>query len=162
MTTRRNHNYIITDRPLLPPQPNTVFDIGVAAGADKFLQTITPRSAIVSSVSTADNFLSLWGQSANLSEIDLGCVDLIDLLRVGAKVKHHHVVGLAPVSSGQRFNFLNLCSSPTLQLHCSLRCVSASFLSLHVLECCIHFRCLFLSTLRKGSPAWSSYEAKRS
>jgi hypothetical protein len=73
-----------TDRPLLPPQPNAVFDIGAAAGADKFLQTIAPRSAIMSSVSTADNSLSLWGQSANLSEIDLGCVDLIDLLRVGA------------------------------------------------------------------------------
>jgi hypothetical protein len=72
------------DRPFLPLQPNAVFDIGVAAGAANFLQTITPRSAIVSSVSTADNSLSLWGQSANLSEVDWGCVYLIDLLRVGA------------------------------------------------------------------------------
>jgi hypothetical protein len=78
------------DRPILPPQPNAVFDIGVTAGADKFLQTITPRSAIVSSVSTADNFLSLCGQSAKLSEIDLGCVDLIDLFRVGSKDQSLH------------------------------------------------------------------------
>ena len=82
-TSSRNNTLVLT-------QPNAVFDIGVTAGADKFLQTITPRSAIVSSVSTADNFLSLCGQSAKLSEIDLGCVDLIDLFRVGSKDQSLH------------------------------------------------------------------------